>query len=74
MRPPFARTTVAAGIAEFTALLRRRAKARADRQRLDGLMGQVCQLRADRQCTEADLDKAAAKYAAAAINIARQGA
>jgi len=73
-RAPFPRSGTAQGVAALALHLRRRAKARADRQRLDGLLTQVCALRAERGCTEADIDQAAALFARSALTIARQAA
>ena len=74
MRPPFQRSAAAVGVTALAALLRRRAKARADRAKLDSLMEQVAKLRQTGECSAAQFDQAGATYCATVINIARQGA
>jgi hypothetical protein len=74
IRPPFPLSAAARGVKALAGLLRRRAKASANRQRLDSLMAQVSRLRAERKCSEADLEKAGATYCKSLLAITRQGA
>ena len=48
---PLQRTQTAKGVSALAALLRRRAKAKFDRAKLDGLMEQVARLRESGECS-----------------------
>lgn len=71
---PLQRTQTAKGVSALAALLRRRAKATADRARLDSLMEQVARLRESGECSAEQFDQAGATYLRSALAIAQQGA
>jgi hypothetical protein len=73
-RPPFQRTLCNRAIRAVIFMMHRTALARADNARLDALMARVCRIRSARRCSALDLDLAAAKFAAARLAIAMQGA
>ncbi|MDR2991913.1 MAG: hypothetical protein LBU72_08340 [Burkholderiaceae bacterium] len=74
MTTPFTRTAVAQGVKALVAMLRKHAKTQADRAKLGTLMSQACQMRAARQCSTAELDRASEIFAATALALSLQGA
>lgn len=74
MIAPFQQSAGAQGVIALVSLVRRRAKAHAEQQQLDSLAARVGQLRAERKCTDAELDRAAARHFAGTLAIAQRGA
>jgi hypothetical protein len=70
MRPiPMPRPPVVLAITSLAADAVRRFKTDAARRKLDAVMCQISEIRARRECSEADLDHAASAYARAALAI-----